>query len=370
MFDPVELAFYHNETLKKYEEKLSEEQKQKALKDPHARRYPRPCGFTVHLVVGCPFDCTYCYIYDMNFDRTPKPVQLKPDELVYSLLKNPNFISGRWGSLIAIGSISEPFIFPELALDYLRELSMLGNPMQFSTKSYLSRSYSETLSHIKTTLNPLVTIVTIELTDILEPKAPSVDKRLETIRNLSSAGFKVSLFLRPIIAGVNYEEAETILKLAHEAGANAVIIGSFRITYRIYMRLKELGLNLRELEGRVNMRKLRKMPSKQFTVPLTQKERSKLILLAREIGLTPFKSACCSNSSNAGVTCPSICFETGFCTKCPNMCQERPRPAVARVKEALRILGLTVCIENSNDRILISDRKYRSLVQVLSRRLL
>lgn len=304
----------------------------------------------------------------MGFDKTPRSLELTPMELAYSLLMNPNFISGKWGSLIAIGSISEPFIFPDSALDYIRELSVLGNPIQFSTKNYLGSSHSEALSRIKAPLNPLVTIVTIELEDILEPNAPSVDKRLETIRNLSSAGLRVSLFLRPIIAGVNYEEAEAIMKLAREAGASSVIIGSFRITFNIYLKLKELGLNLNEIERRINVKKLRSKQDKQITVPLTREEKNRLLSTAYEVGLIPFKSACCSNSSNAGVVCPSVCFETGFCTHCPNLCRMHLRPTLDRVREALRVLGLAVSIEDQGNLILINRRRYTSLIQVLSRR--
>jgi len=371
-FDPVELAYRHIRMQQRYEELLTEEQKQKALRDSHSKRKPRFCGLTVHFTVdGCPYRCSYCYTHDMGLSTKPRPNPLSPEELTYAILANRYFVSGRYGTLIAIGAISEPFIFPERAISYLQELSMLGNPIQFSTKSYLSSSYANEISRLPAPINPLVTIVTTDLVDILEPYAPSVDKRLETIRNLSSAGLKTCLFLRPIIVGVNYREAKNIMELAYESGAQCVIIGSFRITYRIYLQLKNLGLDLEEVERRINTKYLRKNPRKQHTIPLTTEEKRKLILLARKIGLTPFKSACCGNSSNANVICPSVCFETGFCTHCQNRCWERKRPELDAVREALRILGITAEIKKIIDsKLLVSTWEDDPVIQVLARRLI
>lgn len=369
-FNPVELVHKHIRMRKRYEEILTKEQKSRAINDPHSRRVPRFCGLTVHFTVGgCPYRCSYCYSYDMGLDTTPRPNPLSPEELVYALLMNRYFISGRYGTLIAVGAISEPFIFPERALNYLRELSFLGNPIQFSTKSYLSNVYASKIPQVPAPINPLVTIVTLDLVDILEPYAPSVDKRLETIRNLNNAGLRVCLFLRPIIAGVNYDEAKDIMRLAREFGAKCVVIGSFRITYHIYLQLKDLGLDLSKVESRINVKRLRRNPRRQYAAPLTTREKENLILLARRIGLAPFKSACCSNSNNANVICPSMCFETNFCTSCQNECWKISKPELSLVKEALRILGIRAKIKKATNGKIFADKKYDPLIRVISRRL-
>ena len=370
-FDPIDLVRRHIRIKHEYENKLSEDQKRRARRDHHSKRKPRHCGLTVHLTVGgCPFRCVYCYTYDMGFDSNPRPNPLTPEELVYALLSNQHFISGRYGTLIAIGSVSEPFIYPDKAMSYLREMARLGNPIQFSTKSYISKSYANDIAKLGAPINPLVTIITTRLEDLLEPYAPSVDKRLETIENLSSAGLRVCLFLRPIIVGVNYSEAKEIMLLARESGAQCVIIGSFRITYRIYQLLRSLGLDLSEIERRINIKVLNRKPKKQIAVPLTAKEKNELISLARSLGLVPFKSACCANSNNAGVICPSICFETNFCTGCPNRCWEKPRPNLSSIRAALKLLGIDVKIGIKNGKIYVSRHGHDPVIQLLARRLI
>lgn len=370
VFDPVELANFHLTLKRNYEETLSKEDKKLALKDPHSKRPPRFCGLTVHFTIGCPYQCAYCYIYDMGFPITPKPYPLSPKQLVYAILNNPNFIAGRFGTLIAIGAVSEPFIFPDKAYKFLVELSKLQNPLQFSTKSYISPDLAHKLSKLNTSISPLVTIITLNHHDVLEPYAPSPELRLQSIRNLADVGFKVCVFIRPIIMGINDNEVKEIMLLAKDAGAKCVIIGSFRITYSIYNRFENLGLDIAVLKKKINLRLLRKFPQKQFVVPLPKSKKNEYIRYAHKIGLIPFKSACCANSFAAGVICPSICFETGFCTYCPNQCWKKPRPPLDRVMKALSILERTnIKISKNNERLLINNKKYRWLVQVLSRRI-
>ena len=84
-----------------YESILSVEEIEKARKDDHSKRKPRPCGFTIHVAKGCKGGCLYCYV-----TSKPKRNELSPKALVYALLLNPNFEVGR--SFKAIGAICEP----------------------------------------------------------------------------------------------------------------------------------------------------------------------------------------------------------------------------------------------------------------------
>ena len=368
-FDPIDIAKKHIEKLKEYRTKLPPSSIKRALCDPHSKRLPRYCGLTVHFATGgCPYRCSYCYIYDMGYTTEPRPYPLAPEELAFAILSNKNFISGRYGTLLAVGSVTEPFLYEDLAISYIKELSKLENPIQFSTKKFLTKTTTKILSGIKAPICPLVTIVTIEYVDVLEPYAPSIDLRLKTIENLKDAGLRVFLFLRPIIIGINYKEAFKIIDLISEYNIDGVVIGSFRITQRIYRKLRNLGLNLEKALSRVNQKLLSKYKHKQFTVPLTRKEKNALISYIRRRNLIPFKSACCANSYNAGVICPSICYETNFCTQCPNQCSSQEPPGIEKVEKALRILGLSIKI-SKRKRGIYTDKKFVKLVQTLSRRI-
>jgi len=305
----------------------------------------------------------------MDLGKNIEPYPLSPRELVYAILLNRNFISGRFGTLLAIGSITEPLIFEKHALEYFYELANLGNPIQFSTKKFITSSFALELSRVPTPVSPLVSIITFELSDILEPYAPKPDLRLESIRNLSNAGLNACLFLRPIIVGINYREAYKIMDVAREYGARCVVFGSFRITYRIYKTLKDLGLDMSKVEARANIKLIKKFPKRQYPVSLSRREKDRLIAYARKIGLIPFKSACCANSFNAGVVCPSICFETSFCTNCPNNCRTQTRPSINSLTEALRLLNIHIRLHLHNEKIFIDKKNYLKLVQTLSRRI-
>ncbi|MGQ4892435.1 MAG: radical SAM protein [Candidatus Njordarchaeia archaeon] len=336
---PTKILQLKKQLLNKYEKLLSKEEMERSLRDPHRLRPPRWCGVTIHTTINCPFRCLYCYIEDMGFKfENPRPYPLTGRELVYALLNNPAFFPSLMGTLISIGSISEPFIFVDKILDFLKNLSKLGNPIQFSTKQFIDKKLAEKLGEIleknPSPINPLVTIVTLENHKILEPNAPPPEKRLKTITNLREAGFKPVLFFRPIIPSINDGEIPYILEASKEAGAYGVVFGSFRVTKRILEKLDQAGLDTRDIRKRV-----RKIDDRQRAIFLPEKEN--YIKLARKMGLIPWKSACCANSWNAGVPCASACFIDGPTTRCPNLCSFPKNSADEdEVTKALNELGI------------------------------
>ena len=75
--------------------------------------------------------CAYCYIYDMGFPGSAKPYKLSPLQLAYAVATNPHVAVGPWGTLVATGSVTEPFLpqTRELALGYMKAIAAyLDNP--------------------------------------------------------------------------------------------------------------------------------------------------------------------------------------------------------------------------------------------------
>ncbi len=365
---PLELIENKLRLLREFNNSLSPGQKERVINDSHVKRNVRWCGLTVHFTINCPFQCSYCYIEDMGFSfSNPKPYPLSGRELAFALLLNPRFLPGRTGTLLAIGAVSEPFIFFNNALDKLEWLAKLGNPIQFSTKQYISSVMAEKIKNISskynTPISPLVTIISFEFSDLLENKAPNPEKRLDSIKNLRDAGLSPILFLRPLIPGVNLHEVDSILTAAKKAGAVGAVIGSFRITLKILQRLESIDINVKQIK-----RRIKRIDNVQRSIPLPEK---KLILKKiRDYGLIPWASACCANSWTANVPCPSACFINGPCTNCPNNCNyPRDVPDDKDVAQALVRLGIKIKVKGSN--VLLLNYPFRGVemtVRNISRR--
>ncbi len=298
---------------------IGEEGVRRALKDPHSRRKPRPCGLTVHSGKGCPNACLYCYVADMYGVGDPIPLGLSGKELVYALLSNPYFVPGKWGTFLAMGAVCDPF-HPALVgktLDIMRSVAeYLGNPIQFSTKMGLGPELVEQIPR-EASISPLVTIVTLKEAKKLEPNAPPVEERLETIRELRRRGFKPMLFLRPLLPGIVEDELDDLIEEAKKAGAVGVVVGSLRVSKGILERLKKAGYDVKPILSRVG-----KVGDSLVSVP-SEDLKDMALRIIEEKGLVGFKSACCANAFCAGVPCINLCWEGSFCTRCPNDCPSK-----------------------------------------------
>jgi len=368
----LEELLYDRERLRReLEARLPRESVVRATSDYHSRKPPRPCGFTVHSAVGCSFACTYCYLPDMGVNyASARPYGLKGDEMVLALLSNPYFLPGRLGPPIAVGSVGEPFAnsgTTQKTLEYLMSFSRhLGNPTQFSTKACLEDEVVRRLASVKLPLSPLVTVVTLRRSTALEPRAPSPEARLESIRRLREHGLKPILFLRPLIPGVNTDELGDLLSEARRHGALGVVIGGFRATASNLLRLARAGVDLSEVK-----RRLPKHPAPGEQVPLELHDlKLEVLKLAREKGLVPFMSACCANNFTAFLydslrsPCPGLDFIDGrFCTRCPVDCPsvktEVDREEVVRMLR--RLTGESGSVEVDDRWLIIRGVKRRKL---------
>jgi DNA repair photolyase len=287
--------------ISRYENVVGADGVRRARANHHSRRKPIQCGLTIHPGNGCAYSCLYCYIVDMGFKfHKPEPCELTAEELALALLYNPNFVPGRNGTYIAIGSIVEPFQ-PELkalTLTYIEQVSKLGNPVQFSTKSYLTRSDAGAIAHSCDWVSPLVTILTLDgaKSKLLEPFAPSPQKRLETITNLSDVGLRPFLFLRPILPGIiEVEENMKVIDEAIHCGAKGVVLGDFRVTRRIVDAMKTRGFDVSEIKRRAKV-----IDDKQRTVQV-QDLRDRVKSLAGG-NTTVYLRSCCASADCAGLS--------------------------------------------------------------------
>ena len=350
----------------------------RSLKDSHSRRRPRPCGMTVHTAIGCVFDCIYCYIGDMGFptDRI-QPYALTSLELVYALVNNRYFVPSLYGTYVAIGSVTEPLATPsvrERTFEYMSSiLKYLKNPVQISTKQYISEEIADRFKALsrRGPISILITIVTLDHYRRLEPKAPSPTLRLESIKNLCKKGLKPTLFLRPIIPGINENEATDIMLEAKRAGVASVVIGGFRVTRTILRKLETLRFDTREIKKRLKGKRL--LGNRQVSVPYSDIKRE-LVEIARNIGIVPLPSACCANTYNIFLTsgiripCYGLCY-TNMCLNCPVNCIEvLPSIDEEDIRYAIaRIVSSKIDIHCNKGLLMIITRSKRDRNRILSK---
>ncbi|MBO1073526.1 PA0069 family radical SAM protein [Roseomonas marmotae] len=182
---------------------------------------------------GCEHGCVYCFArpthaylgFSPGLDFETK-LLFKPQiaELLEAALRKP----GYQPATVALGSNTDPYQPIERTMKLTRAvlevLERFGHPVVVVTKSagvlrdldILSRMAARGLARVclsVTTLDPA-------LARILEPRAASPQRRLDTIARLTEAGVPVAVLAAPMIPAVNDMELERILERAASQGAD------------------------------------------------------------------------------------------------------------------------------------------------------
>lgn len=181
---------------------------------------------------GCEHGCIYCYArpthaylgYSPGLDFETKLI-FKPEvaDLLEKELRKPGYVP----RTLALGSNTDPYQPVERTLKLTRAvlqvLNRFNHPVSIVTKSagvlrdldVLSSMARRNLARVYvsiTTLNPA-------LARVMEPRAATPARRLNTIAGLSHAGVPCGVMTAPMIPGLNDAEMEKILEAAARAGA-------------------------------------------------------------------------------------------------------------------------------------------------------
>lgn len=294
--------------VKELESALGFKAVQKARRDQHAKRKPIPCG--VQLLTGraCNFACQYCYLQDWFPFERPTPTPLTGQEVLLSLLYNPHWVPSR--DFIILGDACDPF-HPDLearTLEYVEAVAPLRSPIQFSTKAAISESTASKLASIASshhcTISVLVTITTIKNARAVEPLAPCVEDRLETIRHVSEAGLQVFVFMRPLLPGASEDFAD-VLAAAKQAGATGVIVGSLRVSKKIRQRLSRIkAIDIEEIDRQLQERDIDPSTLTEEQIDIQDEPmRAAIKEKADELGLVSVRRACCANAWASQMPC-------------------------------------------------------------------
>lgn len=181
---------------------------------------------------GCEHGCIYCFARPTHAYLGLSPgldfetkLYAKPDAAL--LLRRELLARNYRCSPIALGANTDPYQPVErhyrLTRRILEVLSEFDHPCTITTKSALVERDTDILARMaeKNLVHVNVSITTLkpELARILEPRASSPQRRLQTITKLKEAGIPVNVMVAPVIPVLTDSELETILKSAVDAGA-------------------------------------------------------------------------------------------------------------------------------------------------------
>ena len=181
---------------------------------------------------GCEHGCIYCYARPSHAYLGLSPgldfesrIFVKEDgpELLRGELAQPGYDC----AVIALGANTDPYQPVERKLGLTRRilevLSEYNHPVSVITKSALVQRDLDILSDMakRRLVSVAVSLTTLDraLARIMEPRAATPDRRLETIAALAGAGIPVTVMTAPMIPALNDMELERLLEAARDRGA-------------------------------------------------------------------------------------------------------------------------------------------------------
>lgn len=326
---------------------------EKLSRNEHALRPPRPCGMTVHPSYGCRYSCTYCYVKPIPGEGV-RLLELSGYELALVLSLNPYFLPGTWGTLVAIGSITEPFLDERLTSKTVEVMEgierLLGNPQQVSTKSVLSDDLLAELGRRgDRRLSFLISVTTVSLSRVIEPGAPPPEERIAQARSALAHGLRPALFVRPILPVLTERDFGPMLELAKGAGARDVVLGTLEVNADTLRKLEkvlpaEAVCELRKrLPGELDASSLKPIRGSDI--------KRRLWLEATQGGFRVHMTACSANVTAHGQAC-SMC-DLGPCG------DERLLPIVKDPKDLLELLDISAVNAwiTGDEKLVVETRK-------------
>ncbi|MEM9934747.1 MAG: PA0069 family radical SAM protein [Bacteroidota bacterium] len=191
-----------------------------------------PADYSANPYQGCEHGCVYCYARNthpywgfgagLDFERKVI-VKMNAADLLEKEINHPSYQV----SPIMFSGNTDCYQPVERKLEITRKCLEVflkyKHPVSLITKSSLITRDLDILSELArynlVHVNISVTTLDVHLKNKLEPRTASPGKRIETIGKLSEVGVPVSVLAAPMIPGLNFHEADQIVKEAAEVGA-------------------------------------------------------------------------------------------------------------------------------------------------------
>ena len=203
-----------------------------------------PFSWTINPYRGCSHACTYCFARGthqyLDLDGgTDFDSQIVVKTNVAEVLQR-ELRRGSWNhETVALGTNTDPYQRAEgryrLMPDIIRALAESGTPMSILTKGTLIRRdiplLVEAARSVPVDISMSIAMYDDELQHSIEPGTPSTQARLDTGRALAGAGFRVSVFLMPVLPHLtdSVEHIDHALRRIKDSGADHVIYGALHL---------------------------------------------------------------------------------------------------------------------------------------------
>ncbi|MDR9418825.1 PA0069 family radical SAM protein [Gracilimonas sp.] len=214
---------------------------------------------------GCEHGCIYCYArpyheylgYSSGLDFESKIiVKYDAPELLKKELGET-----KWKpQIIAMSGVTDIYQPIERKLELTRRclevMAEYRNPVGLITKNYLITRDIDVLCELNdyNCVSVTISITTLDkdLAGVMEPRTSRPKRRLEAIKQLSSAGIPVGVNVAPIIPGLTDHECAKILEKAAAAGATHAGYTMLRLPYKVKDMFSEwLGQHYPERKKKV-----------------------------------------------------------------------------------------------------------------------
>jgi DNA repair photolyase len=181
---------------------------------------------------GCEHGCIYCYARPSH-EYLGFSAGLEFESKILVKTDAPRLLQEKLGSrswkpqVVAIGANTDPYQPIEAKLKITRSclkvFAEFRNPVAIVTKGSLVTRDADVLAQLAgfgaAAVNVSITSLDRDLLRILEPRAASPNRRLETVEQLARQNIPVGVMLAPIIPGLTDHEIPAIVEAATRAGA-------------------------------------------------------------------------------------------------------------------------------------------------------
>ena len=272
----------------------------------------------INPTIGCTIDCNYCYLIEYGIKRNQNkvvPSGINASDYLAAIQNcGSKFRKGKSGTLISLGSFSEPFL-PDVrgkTLSIIEALYHLGNPIQIATKYFPGSNFVLRLIEIFRN-NRDQLMINLSLNNLHQSTVKSLMKWFPYSNNI-----KLTVYIKPFLKGVD-ESLKDYIDLGLKYPNISFVVGSLYVGDLIRENLRPRFFDYLNFERNPLLES--PVVDKSITPGFShKKEYNFTIKLQKAINRGIFHTASCALSAKYHIRDPLKNYKSKFCIEhiCPN----------------------------------------------------